>query len=263
MKMRIASAGHALFLATMVGLGILGLVQGNFGAIWEPVPDGLPARVPLAYLCAVISLASGIGLLFVRTAGPAARALLASLLLWLLALRFPGFLHSLTVDVYWPCCQVAVMAAAAWVLYTWFAGDWDRRHLGFFAGPKSLRFARVLYGLALIPFGLAHFTYLEHTAEMVPGWLPWHYFWAYFFGVSFILAGIAIVTGVFARLAAALAALQMAMFTLLVWLPVVLAAAPKSAFQWSESALSWALTVAAWVMADSYRGKGWLAVGNG
>jgi hypothetical protein len=77
--MRIASAGHAVFAALMIGLGIQGLLTGEFTTVWQPVPKGVPAREVLAYLCALLSLASGIGLLWRRTAGLAARVLLGSL----------------------------------------------------------------------------------------------------------------------------------------------------------------------------------------
>src|SRR5271166_2614970 len=230
--MRIASVGQAVFAATMIGLGILGLIKGDFTAIWQPVPESVPAREVLAHLCAFISLASGMGLLWHRVAAPAARVLLAFLLLWLLVLRVPGFLRALTVEVYWPWCQTGVMVAAAWALYARFATDWDKRHLSFATGDKGLRIARVFYGLALIPFGVAYFT-----------------------GGAFIAAGVAVIIGLYARVAAALSALQMGMFTLLVWIPIVAAPGPKSAFQWSETVLSWALTTGAWVVADSYRGN--------
>jgi uncharacterized membrane protein len=254
--MRIASTGHAVFAATMIGLGILGLVKGDYAAIWQPSPQSLPA---MGYLCAFVSLVSGVGLLWQRTATAAARILLAYLLLWLLLLRIPGTFLAPNVEYWWAACKTAVMAAGAWVLYAWFATEWDKQRVGFAAGEKGLRIARVLYGLALIPFGLAHFLYLKNTADLVPGWLPWHVFWAYFTGCAFIVAGLAVIVSVCARLAATLSALEIGMFTLLVWVPIV-AAGSKDTYQWSETVVSAALTAGAWMVADSYRGMPRLGV---
>ena len=258
--MRIASLGHAVFAATMIALGILGLIKGDFTPIWSRVPKGVPAREVLAYLCAFISLASGIGLLWQRTAAVAARVLLAYLLLWLLLFRVPDIFLAPTATVTWRACgETAVMVAAAWVLYAWFATDWDREHLGFATGDNGLRIARVLLRPGLDPLRRSPF----HLCQRDRRGGAW-------------LAAMARGLGVFHRLYLHRGGrggahrcrmhgwqprsrrCRSGLFTLLVWVPSWRQA--PSAFQWSEFVDSWALTAGAWVVADSYCGMPWLAV---
>jgi uncharacterized membrane protein YphA (DoxX/SURF4 family) len=126
-------------------------------------------------------------------------------------------------------------------------------------GEKGLLGAKLLYAFAMFPFGVAHFTNLKETAALVPAWLPLHVFWARLFGCTFLAAGVAILIGLFARLAATLSAMQLGLFTGLVWFPIV-ASGARSAFLVSETIDSVALTAAAWVVADSFRNIPWLAM---
>lgn len=255
---RIATVGHAVFAVVLIGLGILGLIQGDFGATWPAVPKSVPGREVLAYLCALVYLGCGVGVLLARTAAVAVRVLLGWLLAFLLFLSLPQvFLLHPTLLAAWELGKVAMMAAAAWVLYVWLAGDRDERRWRFAIGENGLRIARALCGLAAIPFGLAHFVYLKQTTVLVPGWLGSPVFWAYLTGAGFVAAGLAMLSGVWARLAATLLAVQIGLLSLLVWAPRA-AGGNLNAFQWGEVVVTIALTAATWVVADSYRGKPWL-----
>ena len=218
----------------MAAIGILGLLKGGFIGLWEPVPKDLPARQWLAYLCALIPLVGGLGLPWKRTARGAAGLLFAWVVTWLVVVRLPAIVHApLTMNPWYGWAETAVYAAAAWVLY-----------------GSGVRFARALYGLEMIPFGIGHFVYVNETAQLVPSWLPAHLPLAYLTGATYIAAGIAILAGVLARWAAILSTVQMGLFTLLVWVPIVVAG--PNAFQWSEFVVSVTLTAAGWVVAESY-----------
>ena len=243
----------------MIGLGTIGLLRPDFAPVWNPVPATVPAHELLLYLGAFISLTCGICLLVPRAAIIAARLLLATLLLWLTLLRLPNFFREPAFEASWSVFPLAVMLAAAWVRYVWLAADWDCMHLRFISGNNGLRIARVLYGLSLIFFGTAHFIDLRDTISLIPIWLPGHLFWAYFTGCTFVAAGVAVLIGIHARLAAALSALQISLFLVLVWIPI-LAAGSKNSFQLRETILNVALAAGAWVVADSYRGTPRLAV---
>ena len=142
--MRIKSVGHAVFAVTFIGLGILGLIQHDFTVVWHPVAKGLPAREVLVYLCAIICLASGLGLLWRRTAAAAAGVLLGALLPWLLLMRLPALFLAPSVGTSWPSGETAVMLAGAWILCVWFATDREQHGLAFATGENGLRIARVL-----------------------------------------------------------------------------------------------------------------------
>jgi len=111
----------------------------------------------------------------------------------------------------------------------------------------------------LIFFGAAHFIDVEDTLSLIPNWLPAHLFWVYFTGSTLVAAGVAVLIGLYAGLASALSAVEIASFLLLVWIPIV-AAGSKVPFQWSETIVNAALLAGAWVIVDSYRDTPWLAV---
>jgi uncharacterized membrane protein YphA (DoxX/SURF4 family) len=116
---------------------------------------------------------------------------------------------------------------------------------------RLTRLGQLAFGVCALLFGGAHFFYMNLTVPMVPNWLPpTQEFWAYATGVGHIAAGVAIVTGVQARLAALLLTAMFASFTPLVHLPM-LAADPSSYTNWTENALNLALVGATWVVADS------------
>jgi uncharacterized membrane protein len=248
------NASHLFFAVTFIGIGVMGAIKGGFGPIWGGVPKSFPDRQLLAYLSTFVSLACGAALLVKRTASPAALVLLVFLTVWTALFKIPFIVRAPLVEVsYQTCGENAVLIAAAWVL---FAGSAKSRT--FPAGNSGVRVARALYGLALIAFGLSHFVYLDLTAPLVPRWLPGHVFWAYFTGSIYLATGLALVTSLFARLAAFIAAVQIALITLLVWGPVILAGHVSST-DWQEAGISWALTAGACAMAASFEGSRWLS----
>jgi uncharacterized membrane protein len=243
-RIGVSSAGHALFAVILIWLGVLGLARGDFVPMWQPVPRWVPARLPLAYLCAVISLATGAGMLWRPTAALAARVIFATFAVWLLVLRLPNlFFETPLVLVAWTFGSTAVMTAAAWLLCVRLAG----------AG--GARIARALFGVTLIPFGLAHFMYLDATTVLIPHWLPWPAAWAYATGATFIAGGLAVAVGIKGRLAATLVTLQLLLFSVIVWVPRALAGT-LTPFQRGEFVSTWALTAGAWVIMDSYGDHG-------
>lgn len=94
-------------------------------------------------------------------------------------------------------------------------GDWQKAR-GF---DKLILFGPLFYAAPIAAFGTEHFTVTKVIASLVPAWIPWHEFWAYFVGACFIAAALSLVTGIQPRLAASLLALAFFLFVVLMDAP--------------------------------------------
>jgi uncharacterized membrane protein len=253
---------RAVFAAALVGLGLMSLIYGNSAEIWEPIPRSLPGRAPVIYLCAVIELATGIGLLLRPFVVLACRVLLPFLLLWLVLLKLPGLVRHPQVMVRWETFgETAAITAGAWCLFAAHAGAWEQRHFKFAVGESGIRAARLLLIAALPMFGLAHFVYHDLTASLVPKWMHFALGWTYLTGAASLAAAAGMLFGIYPRLAANLEAAMLWIFTLLVWVPRV-ASGSKDQGDWAEFLISSAIAAGVWLMADTYRSVPWLASGK-
>ena len=94
-------------------------------------------------------------------------------------------------------------------------GDWQKAR----GLDKLILFGPLFYAAPVAAFGAEHFTQTDAIASIVPSWIPWHLFWAYFVGACFIAAGFSVVTRIQARLSASLLALTFFLFVVLMDVP--------------------------------------------
>jgi uncharacterized membrane protein YphA (DoxX/SURF4 family) len=229
-----------------VALGLLGLVWGDFAVVWQPVPDAVPGTTALGYLAAIPPLLAGLAIQWRRIAAPAALALTIFYGLAVICLDVPRVIAHSSVFISWyGVAEPLALVAGALVAYVLSA------HLEAATAERLAKIGRLVFGVCLIVFGLAHLFYLAYTAKLVPAWLPpGQVFWAYATAAGHFAAGIALVSGVYARMGAMLLTAMFIVFGILVHAPTIFSH-PHTHFNWAENAINFALIGSAWVMASS------------
>jgi len=241
-----ATIGPRVYGLGAIVLGVPLLVFGNFAVSGLGVPSHTPGYHYLVYASAVLLILAGVAINAPRLAGAAALVLAVFFALMILAAPLPQALAQPRVWVSWEDLAESMVKALGGVLaYTLVSRDKG-------AGATAIgRVARPLFGLCLVVFGISEFVYAKFTASMVPALLPPSQLaWAYITGAAQIAAGLAILTGVGARLAAVLLTAMYLGFTLLVHLPRVLSHSPTP-MNWAENGTNLVLAGAAWCLAES------------
>ncbi len=243
--MKTALYARILFGASAVLFGVIALMWHDPDT-WQSLSTfwKLPAGNSVGAILMVAQIAGGILLVFPRGARSASIVLIVVYALFSLACipgivaaprvfgQYDGFFEQFSLL----CGVVAVYAATA--------GN---------AGQAATlgRAARLGFGVSVISFTLAQIVYLRVTSDLVPTWIPPNQmFWAILTTFAFALAAVAIVVNVRARLALRLLTLMLALFGVLVWVPRLIAH-PEAHLNWSEFALNFLITGAAWLVASS------------
>jgi uncharacterized membrane protein YphA (DoxX/SURF4 family) len=235
----------------MMALGGVCLAWGNFEP-GQAVPKGFPDRAVLAYAVAAFILVAGAAVEWRRTAAWAAAALTAyyGLVVVIVMNGRVVLAHPTEYGAYSGAAEQLAIAAGGLIVFA------ANARIDPVLAARLTRLGQLTFGVCALLFGGAHFAYMNLTVPLVPKWLPpSQTFWAYATGLAHIAAGIAILSGVQARLAAILLTVMFASFTPLVHVPTILAD-PSSFTNWTENALNLALTGAAWVVADSLAHQG-------
>ena len=245
------TAERTTFGRYVYGLGVMALAAVSLA--WadfdpgQPVPRSFPGRAALIYAAAAFMLIAGAAVLWRRTASWGAAALAAYFaLIVVIVMDGRGVIANYAeFGAYSNTAAQLAIAAGGLIVYA------ANARIDAALAARLTRVGQIVFGVCALLFGGAHFFYMNMTAPLVPHWLPpSQLFWGYATGIFHIAAGIAILTGIQARLAAILLTAMYACFTPLVHVPMLLAG-PASHFIWSENAVNIVLTGVAWVVADS------------
>jgi uncharacterized membrane protein len=163
-------------------------------------------------------------------------------------------LHAIPSEVIWSYFvggAVFVIGLLAIVL----SGDWQKAR-GY---DRLILFGPLFYAAPLAAFGIEHFTLTKTIASLVPAWMPWHQFWAYFVGACFVAAALSLVTRIQARLSSSLLALTFFLFVVLMDAPAW-ARHPQDRFAVTlalrELAFSGGALALAVTLTEQWRGRG-------
>ena len=238
--------GWRVYGLGVIALGMACLAFGDFDP-GQPVPKNFPARTALAYAAGVFMVIAAGAVEWRRTAAWGAAALTVYYALFVVILMNGRLLlrdYAIFVTYENIAMQLAITAGGL-IIYATTA------RIDAVLAARLTRLGRLAFGVCALVFGGAHFVLMNLTAPLVPKWLPpGQEFWGYATGVGFVAAGVALLTGVQARLAAILLTAMLASFALLVHEPM-LVADHSIHYNWTESAENLAMIGAAWVVADS------------
>ncbi len=115
---------------------------------------------------------------------------------------------------------------------------------------KVVVLSNLCFAAPLAVFGALHLADVHAVLPIVPSYMPWRLFWAYFFGFALLAASLSIATRIQVRWSGLLFGIAMFSFVTMLTIPGVIAH-PKDRFGWTFI-----------FRESSFGGGGWILAGN-
>ncbi len=123
---------------------------------------------------------------------------------------------------------------------------------------KVVALSNLCFAVPLAVFGALHLSAVEFVAPLVPKYMPWRLFWAYFFGFALVAASLSIATKIQVRWSGLLFGIAMFLFVAMLIIPGVLAH-PRDRFAWTFIFRESSFGAGGWILAGnalSEQGRG-------
>lgn len=229
----IAAFGRVLFALAIVGFGIQHIVmQGNVVGV-ELAPPWPPSHLVWGYIIAAVLLLCGVCIALNRFAVIASLLLAALFLNAVIVLDLPKVMAKIMdLTERTRFFESLTFAAGALIIAGLVAKG--NRTSGLWRAAQILALIGTwLFAISLVIFAISHFLVPGFIATLIPAWIPWRLFLAWFTGVALVLAGISFAVRLLARSAALLLGLM-----LLSWVVVLhgprIAAALHNGDEWNS-----------------------------
>ncbi len=255
----IVKQGRLVFAVAIIAFGVENLLCARYGVSSPKVFSGhtvlsvipwVPAQAWLGYLTGLFLILAGLSIIANAKARLAATALGVFFLLCVL-LRINFIWESRTVSF-----ELLAMCGAALVLAGTLPSEARLAQPWKSALDALITSGRFIFGITLVIFGMDHFLFLRFVASLVPPWIPWHLFWAFFFGCAMVAAGISIATKWMGRWAAMLIGTMFLVWFVVLHLPRTLGlaaasgpGAPRNPNEWSSAMIALAMCGGSWICA--------------
>ncbi|MGA8026635.1 MAG: hypothetical protein WB992_05775 [Bryobacteraceae bacterium] len=132
--------------------------------------------------------------------------------------------------------------------------------IGLFVRRKNLAVSRgldvlivlgpVFFAAPLALFGAEHLVSARFIMQLVPAWVPFHLFWAYFFGFALLSAAVSLVMNRYVHLSATLLGIMFLLFVALIHVPNVITH-PRHRILWAVALRDLAFAGGAFALAGA------------
>lgn len=119
---------------------------------------------------------------------------------------------------------------------------------------KIVALSNLCFAIPLAVFGALHLWGVEFVMPLVPSYMPWRLFWAYFVGFALLAASLSIATKLQVRWSGLLFGIMMFLFVATLDIPGALAS-PRDRFAWTFVIREMSFACGGWILAGNAMGE--------
>ncbi len=248
---KVVGSGRLIFAVAISAIGAENVICARDGEAVFPVIPFLPGIPLLAYLAGIALLAAGLSIATKIKARLAATLLGVLFFLCVVFLQISRVAASpLDIAVRTGAFETLAFCASAWILAGTLPIDGSRLASWDNAASRLAAPGRYFFAVSSVIFGIDHLLIPQFIASLVPAWIPWSLFWAYFTGAAFIAAGVCIAIRWMADWAAALLGKMFLLWFLLLHVPrVATVKGSHNPDEWSSAFIALGICGGCWIAA--------------